>query len=124
MSQPDKAADLLARKGEMLLAAEKEEAGVATLRLSMSERPNLRAFKPLIKYYADTKSSADAEALCKKALPAMKSDGNRYLVLDECLTLSGAKSPEAGLRWAGRKEIKFYKARKHELEAIAKKAKE
>jgi hypothetical protein len=123
-AQPDKAADLLARKGEMMLAAEKEEPGVTSLRLSMAERPNLRAFKPLIKYYADTKATADAEALCKKTLPAMKSDGNRYLVLDECLKLSGAATPEAGLKWAGHKEINFYKARKRELEALQAKAKE
>jgi hypothetical protein len=124
MAHPDKAADLLARKGEMLLSADKYEAGVAALRLSMSDRPNLRAFKPLIKHYADTKATAEAEALCKQALPAMKSDGSRYLVLDECLKLSDDASPEVGLKWAGRKEINFYKTRKRELDAIAKKAKE
>jgi hypothetical protein len=124
MAKPEDAADLLARKGEMLLAAEKVDAGVAALRLSISERPNLRAFKPLIKHYADTKGAADAEALCKKSLPAMKTDENRYVVLDECLKHSEAESPEAGLKWAGHREIAFYKARKRDLEArLAKQAK-
>jgi hypothetical protein len=123
-AKPEDAADLLARKGEMLLAAGKDAAGVAALRLSIAERPNLRAFKPLIKHYADTKGTADAEALCKKTLPAMKSDENRYVVLDECLKCSAAESPEAGLKWAGHKEVNFYKARKRDLEArLAKQAK-
>jgi hypothetical protein len=124
MAKPEDGADLLARKGEMLLAAEKVDAGVAALRLSIAERPNLRAFKPLIKHHADTKGTADAEALCKKTLPAMKSDENRYVVLDECLKCSEAETPEAGLKWAGHKEIAFYKARKRDLEArLAKQAK-
>jgi hypothetical protein len=127
MAKPDDAADLLARKGEMLLAAEKNDVGVGALRLSMAERPNLRAFKPLIKHYAATKATAEAEALCKKTLPAMKSDENRYIVLDECLKSGDATSPDAGLKWAGAKEINFYKARKRDLEArqaAAKQAKE
>jgi hypothetical protein len=117
MAKPDDAADLLARKGEMLLAAEKNEAGVGALRGSMAERPNLRAFKPLIKHYAAIKSAAEAEALCKRALPAMKSDENRYIVLDECLKSTEATTPEAGLKWAGAKEVTFYKNRKRDLDA-------
>jgi hypothetical protein len=116
-AKPEDAADLLARKGEMLLAAEKTEEGVGALRGSMSERPNLRAFKPLIKHYEAEKVTAEAEALCKRALPAMKSDENRYIVLDECLKASGAATPEAGLKWAGSKEVTFYKKRKSELDA-------
>ncbi len=117
IANPDGAPDLLARKGELLLAAEKTDAGVGALRLSIAERPNLRAFKPLIKYYQDKQASAEAEALCKRTLPAMKSDGNRYAVLDECLKASGAAKPEEGLKWAGSKEVGFYKARKRELES-------
>jgi hypothetical protein len=125
---PDNSADLLARKGEMLLAAEKTDAGVGALRESIADRPNLRAFKPLIKHYQAGKLAAEAEGLCKRALPAMKSeDNNRYIVLDECLKASGAAKPEDGLKWAGAKELGFYKARKRELEArlnAAAKAKE
>jgi hypothetical protein len=116
-AKPDDAADLLARKGEMLLAAEKTEAGVGALRESISDRPNLRAFKPLVKHYEAGKLAAETEALCKRTLPAMKSDENRYVVLDECLKASGAATPEAGLRWAGAKELSFYKARRKQLEA-------
>jgi hypothetical protein len=116
-ANPDSGADLLARKGELLLAAEKTAAGVGSLRESMSERPNLRAFKPLIKHFQSQNLAAEAETLCKRTLPAMKSDENRYVVLDECLKASGAATPEAGLKWAGSKDVSFYKARKRDLEA-------
>jgi hypothetical protein len=117
LAKPDAAADLLARKGEMLLAAEKTEAGVGALRGSMAERPNLLAFKPLIKHYETRKLVAEAEALCKRTLPAMTSEQNRYVVLDECLKASGAPTPEAGLKWASAKDVSFYKARKKDLDA-------
>ena len=127
-ASPDGAADLLARKGELLLAAEQTDAGVGALRESIADRPNLRAFKPLMKHYQAQNLTAEAEGLCKRALPAMKSeDNNRYIVLDECLKASGAAKPEDGLKWAGAKEVGFYKARKRELEArlnAAAKAKE
>ena len=124
LANPDTGADLLARKGEMLLAAEQTEAGVGALRGSMADRPNLRAFKPLVKHYEAAKLAPEAEALCKRTLPAMKSDENRYVVLDECLKASGAATPDAGLKWAGAKELSFYKARKKELDArLAKQAK-
>jgi len=116
-ANPDNSADLLARKGEMLLAAERTDAGVGALRGSIADRPNVRAFKPLIKHYQAGKLATDAEGLCKRALPAMKSEENRYIVLDECLKASGAAKPEDGLKWAGAKELSFYKARKRELEA-------
>ena len=119
MAKPDDAADLLARKGQLLLAAEKTEAGVGALRGSMAERPNLLAFKPLIKHYETRKLTAETEALCKRALPAMTTSQSRYLVLEKCLQASGAATPEAGLKWAGAKEIAFYKARKRELDARA-----
>jgi hypothetical protein len=117
--QPAMAADLLARKGELLLAAGQPEAGVGALRESIADRPNLRAFKPLIRHYEAAGAGKEIEPLCKRVLPAMKTEENRYLVLDECLKTSGAATPEAGLRWAGARELAFYKARKKELDARA-----
>jgi hypothetical protein len=117
VAKPEDAADLLARKGEMLLAAERQPAGVAALQESIAERPNLRAFNLLMKAYNAQKQTTEAETLCKKTLPGMKSDDSRYAVLDECLKCSGAATPEAGLRWAGKQEINFYKGRRKELEA-------
>lgn len=117
--QPDMAADLLARKGELLLAAGQPEAGVGALRESIADRPNLRAFKPLIRHYESTGATAEFEPLCKRMLPGMKTEENRYVVLDECLKAGGASTPEAGLKWAGAKELAFYKARKKELDARA-----
>jgi len=116
-AKPDDAADLLVRKGELLLAAGRSEPGAGALRESISIRPNLRAFTPLARFYAAQKQSPELVALCRKALPAMKSDESRYAVLDDCLKYSGATAPEVGLGWAPPKEVTFYKARRHELEA-------
>lgn len=116
-AKPDDTADLMARKGEMLLAAERQAPGLAALQQSIAARPNLRAFNLLMKAYTAQKQTAEVEALCRKTLPGMKSDDSRYAVLDECLKASGAATPEAGLRWAGKSEVSFYKARRKELEA-------
>jgi hypothetical protein len=116
-TKPEDAADLLMRKGELLLAADKQPAGVEALQESIAARPNLRAFNLLVKAHTAQKQTAEIEALCRKTLPSMKSDDSRYAVLDECLKCSGAATPEAGLKWAGSKEISFYKARRKELEA-------
>ena len=99
-AKPDDAPDLLVRKGELLLAAGQSEPGAGALRESISIRPTLRAFAPLAKFYAAQKQPAELTTLCKKALPAMKSDESRYAVLDDCLKYSGATAPEAGLGWA------------------------
>jgi hypothetical protein len=116
-AKPDDTADLMARKGEMLLAAERQAPGLAALQESIAARPNLRAFNLLMKSYTAQKQTAEVESLCKKTLPGMKSDDSRYAVLDECLKASGTATPEAGLRWAGKSEVSFYKARRKELEA-------
>jgi hypothetical protein len=115
-AKPDDAADLLVRKGELLLAAGKSEPGAGALRESIAIRPSLRAFTPLAKFYAAQKQSAELEALCKRTLSAMKSDESRYAVLDDCLKYSGATAPEVGLGWAPAKDVSFYKARHRELE--------
>ena len=116
-AKPDDAPDLLVRKGELLLVAGKNEPGAGALRESIAIRPTLRAFTPLAKVYAAQKQAAELTALCKKALPAMKSDESRYAVLDDCLKYSGASAPESGLSWAPAKEVAFYKSRRRELEA-------
>jgi hypothetical protein len=116
-AHPDDAADLLVRKGELLIAAGKSEPGAEALRDSIAVHPSLRAFTLLAKFYAAERKSAELTALCKKTLPAMKSEESRYAVLDECLKQSGATAPEAGLGWAPPKEVTFYKARKRELDS-------
>lgn len=115
-AKPDDAPDLLVRKGELLLAAGQSEPGAGALRESIAIRPTLRAFAPLAKFHAAQKQTTELTALCRKALPAMKSDESRYAVLDDCLKYSGATAPEAGLGWAPPKEVAFYKARRRELE--------
>ncbi|HEX7501306.1 MAG TPA: hypothetical protein VF524_13535 [Polyangia bacterium] len=123
-AKPDDGPDLLVRKGELLLAAGKSEPGAGALRESIALRPSLRAFNPLAKYYAAENQSTELVALCKKTLPAMKSEESRYAVLDDCLKYSGATAPEAGLGWAPPKELAFYKARRRGLEARKEAAKE
>lgn len=115
-AKPEDAPDLLVRKGELLLAAGKSEPGAGALRESIAIRPTLRAFAPLARFYAAQKQPAELTTLCKKALPAMKSDESRYAVLDDCLKYSGATAPETGLGWAPPKEVTFYKARRRELD--------
>jgi hypothetical protein len=125
-AKPEEAADLLARKGELLIAAGRSEPGVGALRESIDTRPNLRAFTSLTKHFTAQKKTDEVAALCKKTLPSMTSDASRYAVLDECLKASGAATPEAGLHWASKQDIKFYTTRKHEIESrlAAAKAKE
>jgi len=114
---PDEAPDLLARKGELLLAANRSDDGIKALHASIAARPTLRAFNLLAKTYSERKETAEVAPLCKKTLPAMKSDESRYAVLDDCIKYSGAATAEAGLRWAPSKDVAFYKARKRDLEA-------
>jgi hypothetical protein len=117
-AQPDSTADLLVRKGELLLAAGKNEPGTSALRESIAARPSFRAFTLLSKIFAAQKQTTEFEALCKKTLPAMKSEETRYAVLDDCLKYNGAATPEAGLRWAPSKEVSFYKSRHRELDHL------
>jgi hypothetical protein len=114
-AKPDEAPDLLARKGELLMEAGRSDAGVTALRASIDPRPTLRAFSRLAKHYKAQNKGAEIEALCKKTLPAMKSDESRYALLDECLKSSSAVTVESGLRWAPAKDIAFFKARRKEL---------
>jgi hypothetical protein len=115
---PAETADLLAEKGELLLAAGRTESGASALRDSIAARPSLRAFTPLAKLYAAQKLSTEIVALCKRTLPMMKSEESRYAVLDDCLRYSGANTPEVGLSWAPHREVSFYKARHRELETL------
>jgi hypothetical protein len=116
-ANPEEAPDLLARKGELLLEAGQNDLGATALHDSIEIRPTLRAFTRLAKFYKTQNKTAEIEALCKKTLPAMKSDESRYAVIDDCLKSSGAVTTDAGLRWASAKDISFYKARRKELEA-------
>jgi tetratricopeptide (TPR) repeat protein len=118
-NNPADAGDLLALKGELLLALGKNEDGLRVLQESIDAQPNLRAFGALGKSYKAQNKTKEVESLCKKTLPAMKSDESRYAVLDECIKDGGASSVEAGLRWAPAKDVAFYKARRRELEARA-----
>src|SRR5262245_34610610 len=70
-AHPEEAHALLARKGEVLLAAKRRDAGLAALRESIDARPNLRAFEQLAKAYSEQNQGADVEVLCKLMRPAM-----------------------------------------------------
>jgi lipopolysaccharide biosynthesis regulator YciM len=114
-SNPDDP-ELLVRKGELLVATGQRDAGSEALRQSIAVRPTLRGFNALEKIYAANNRTQDLTALCRRTLPAMKSDESRYAVLDNCLEHSGANTAEVGLAWASPKDRSFYKVRRREVE--------
>ncbi len=81
----------------------------------MAARPNLRAFEILGKQHKEANEVAELERMCKKTLPAMKTDIERYVVLDKCIQFSGASTVEGGLRWASKKDVEFYREKRAEV---------
>ena len=112
--RPEEAHELLARKGEMFIQFGRNDEGFAAMRESMAAQPNVRAFEILGKAHKDANQVADLERMCKKTLPAMKTDNERYFVLHKCIEFSGASTVEGGLRWASKKDVQFYRDKKVE----------
>lgn len=107
--RPEEAYRLLAEKGELYVQFGRHDEGYAALRESMEARPNLQAFDILGKSYKETNAVAELEQMCTKTLPVMETRKDRYIVLDRCLTYSGASTIEGGLRWASKKDVQFYR---------------
>jgi hypothetical protein len=114
--RPEEAHALLARKGDMFIQFGRNDEGFAALRESMAARPNIRAFEILGKAHKEANEVADLERMCKKTLPAMTTDDQRYFVLDKCIEFSGASTVEGGLRWASKKDVEFYRAKRVEVD--------
>ena len=113
--RPEEAHALLARKGELYIEFGRNDEGFAALRESMTARPNIRAFEILGKQHKEANEVAELERMCKKTLPAMKTDIERYVVLDKCIQFSGASTVEGGLRWASKKDVEFYREKRAEV---------
>jgi hypothetical protein len=114
--RPEEAHGLLARKGELYLQFGRSDEGYAALRESMAARPNPLAFDLLGKSYKETNSVADLERMCKKTLPVMETENERYFVLDRCIEYSGASTIDGALRWASKKDVQFYKEKRVEVD--------
>jgi hypothetical protein len=114
-ARPEEAHELLSRKGELLLEAGRQDDGFRALRESMDARPNLRAFELLGKSYKQQNQIDDLEKLCKRTLPAMRTDTQRYDILHKCIAFSGASTIEGGLRWASAKDVEFYRQKHTEV---------
>jgi hypothetical protein len=112
--RPEEAHELLATKGELYIQFGRNDEGLAAMRESMAARPNVRAFAVLGK--AQANDLAALERMCKKTLPAMKEDDDRYFVLDKCIEFSGATTVEGGLRWASADDVEFYRQRRVEVD--------
>jgi hypothetical protein len=115
-ARPEEAHELLSRKGELLISAGRNDDGLQALGESMDAQPNLRAFEILGKSYKQQNQTGDVEKLCKRMLPAMRSETTRYTVLDKCIQFSGASTVEGGLRWASGKDVEFYRQKRAELD--------
>jgi hypothetical protein len=114
--RPEEAHELLASKGELYIQFGRNDEGFAALRESMAARPNVRAFALLGKAHKETNDLAALERMCRKTLPAMKEDDDRYFVLDKCIEFSGASTVEGGLRWASAKDVEFYRQKRVEVD--------
>jgi len=114
--RPEEAPELLARKGELYMKFDRNDEGMAAMRESMAARPNTRAFEILGKAHKDANDVAELERMCKKTLPAMKTDNERYFVLEKCIEYSGASTVESGLRWASKKDVEFYREKRVEVD--------
>lgn len=115
----DDRADLLAAKGRVLLLAGKKDEGVSALQGSMKARPNTTALVPLIEALAADGKVSEVAPLCKKTRANVKEDDERFLLLDKCLKASGQPSVEAGLLWATKADVAFYKDEQAKAEARA-----
>jgi hypothetical protein len=70
------------------------------------------AFAQLAVFYEKKPSAGLMAELCKTTLPSVKSENERYRVLDYCMRHSGASTVESGLGWASAEDTAFYKARR------------
>jgi hypothetical protein len=106
----DKKPEIYFSKGGMLLLAGDKEDGIAALRASMQAKASPRACVALIdeldKQHA---SKSEIVELCQAARANAASDETRLELLDACYRHSHEKSIDDGLKWAGAKDIAFYK---------------
>lgn len=91
---------MLAEKGSLLITAGREADGIAALEASFA-KPNLWPVAKLLEHYAKSEP-AQITVVCKKARPIVKSDEERYALLDQCMHWG------KGLTWASKTDVAFY----------------
>lgn len=102
---------MLAEKGSLLIVAGRKDEGIAALEGSFT-KPNLWPVAKLLEAYAETKP-AQIAIVCKKARPVVKSDDERYALLDQCMHWG------KGLTWASKADVAFYEQQRAEDERQA-----
>ena len=102
---------MLAEKGSLLIVAGRKDEGIAALEASFA-KPNLWPVAKLLENYAETKP-AQVAVVCKKARPVVKSDDERYALLDQCNHWG------KGLTWATKADVAFYEEQRAEEERQA-----
>jgi hypothetical protein len=102
---------MLAEKGSLLITAGRKDEGIAALEASFT-KPNLWPVAKLLESYAETKP-AQVAVVCKKARPVVKSDEERYALLDQCNHWG------KGLSWATKADVAFYEQQREAEEQQA-----
>lgn len=102
---------MLAEKGSLLIVAGRKDEGIAALEASFA-KPNLWPVAKLLEVYAEAKP-AQIPTVCKKARPVVKSDDERYALLDQCNHWG------KGLAWASKADVSFYEQQRAEEERQA-----
>lgn len=102
---------MLAEKGSLLIVAGRKDEGIAALEASFA-KPNLWPVARLLEAYAEAKP-AQISVVCKKARPVVKSDDERYALLDQCMHWG------KGLTWASKADVAFYEQERAEAERQA-----
>jgi hypothetical protein len=97
---------MLAEKGSLLITAGREADGIAALEASFA-KPNLWPVAKLLEHYAKVQP-AQITVVCKKARPVVKSDEERYALLDQCMHWG------KGLTWASKADVAFYETTREE----------
>jgi hypothetical protein len=102
---------MLAEKGSLLITAGRKDEGITALEASFA-KPNLWPVAKLLEHYAESKP-AQVAVVCKKARPVVKSDDERYALLDQCNHWG------RGLTWATKADVAFYEQQRAEEERQA-----
>jgi hypothetical protein len=114
---PAEAAEGLAARGQMYLAAKDKVEGERLLRASMDKRATPTACVLLVKSLDEDGQRAEIGPLCKKTIAKVTDAGDRFAVLDTCARASHASTVEGALSWASKDDIAFYRAKQDEITA-------
>lgn len=115
-AHPESRAQLLTRKGYMLMAAKADDQAIAAFQGVLEVQKDVSTWQALIEL-ADRKGQpAEVVALCKTARPHATDEDSRYFLLKKCHQHSHAATVEEGLAWAGKDDIAFYHSKLEQLE--------